>query len=98
MQEALNNVARHAAATEVRIDLRHTEQGLRVSVVDNGKGFEMTRLPDPQALGLVGMQERARLAGGNLEVRSAQGTGTSVDLSVPLTEEGHRHDKGSSCR
>lgn len=97
VQEALSNVARHAEATKVTVDLRHTEQGLVVSVVDNGKGFELNKVSDVRTLGLVGMEERARLMGGRLEVRSAPGAGTSVSLEVPITKEEHRHDQGSSC-
>jgi len=87
VQEALNNVVRHAQATKVSVDLQHTEQGLIVSVVDNGKGFESAKVSDPQALGLVGMQERAQLVGGSLEVHSTPGTGTCVSLQVPLTAQ-----------
>ncbi|MGH8009577.1 MAG: ATP-binding response regulator, partial [Candidatus Binatia bacterium] len=83
VQEALTNVARHAAATKVTIDLRHNgERELAVSVVDDGKGFDIVTVSDPQAVGLVGMQERARLVGGKLEVRSSPGAGTSVNLRV----------------
>jgi signal transduction histidine kinase len=88
VQESLNNVARHAAATRVTVDLQHTKQGLMVSVVDNGKGFEAAKVADPQALGLVGMHERAQLVGGKLEVRSTPGAGTSVSLQVPAPNRG----------
>jgi signal transduction histidine kinase len=84
VQEALNNVARHAAATQVTVEVQRAEKGLVVLVVDNGKGFEVAKVSDPQALCLVGMQERARLVGGRLEVLSAPRAGTSVRLEVPL--------------
>ena len=88
VQEALNNVARHAAATQVTVDLRYIGSSLVVSVRDNGKGFEKAKVSDPHTLGLVGMQERAQLVGGTLEVRSVPGEGTSVQMEVPITEPG----------
>ena len=88
VQEALNNVARHAAATKVTVDLRYIGSRLVVSVRDNGKGFEKAKVSDPHTLGLVGMQERAQLVGGTLEVRSVPGEGTSVQMEVPITEPG----------
>ena len=84
VQEALTNVARHAVATEVRVELTCTNHKLAISVVDNGQGFDLKAVSDPHAVGLVGAQERARIIGGVLEVRSAVGTGTAVILKVPL--------------
>lgn len=92
VQEALTNIARHAAATKITVDLQCTEQGLLVSVADDGKGFETAHISDPHAVGLVGMQERAWLIGGHLVIRSAPGAGTTVSLEVPLPEGEHRHD------
>jgi signal transduction histidine kinase len=87
VQEALTNVARHAAATSVRVELGRAPHGLFVSVVDNGRGFEISRVSDPHAVGLVGMRERARLIGGRVEIRSTPGMGTTVRLDIPLPEE-----------
>jgi signal transduction histidine kinase len=87
VQEALTNVARHAAATSVRVELGGAPHGLFTSVADNGRGFEIGRISDPHAVGLVGMQERARLIGGRVEIRSTPGMGTTVRLDVPLPEE-----------
>lgn len=82
-QEALLNAVRHAAATQVGIELGHTERELVVSVTDNGKGFGVAEASDLQALGLAEIRERAGLIGGRLEVRSAPGAGTVVGLYVP---------------
>jgi signal transduction histidine kinase len=87
VQEALTNIARHAEATEVVISLESTADTLHVSVVDNGIGFTATTRSDPHALGLVGMQERATLLAGSLEVQSTPGAGVAVRLVVPLTAE-----------
>jgi signal transduction histidine kinase len=92
VQEALSNVARHAEATNVAIDLECREQELTVSVADDGKGFVEAQWSTPQALGLVGMRERAQLIGGRLKIDSAPGTGTCVKLTVPLPKGEHRYD------
>jgi signal transduction histidine kinase len=84
VQEACKNVAHHAAATAVWVELTRTEQRLTVSVVDNGQGFDVARLADLHTVGIVSMQERAQLVGGRLAVRSAPGAGTSVRLEIPL--------------
>ena len=83
-QEALTNVARHAAAThaEVTLDVEGTEMVLRVE--DDGGGFDMERVPESDGLGIAGMRERAVLAGGRLEIRSAPGEGTTVRFRVPV--------------
>jgi two-component system sensor histidine kinase UhpB len=80
-QEALANVARHAEATQVQVDLFANGHGVDLRVSDNGRGFDST-LP-PSGLGLNGMAERARLVGGELDVYSSAGRGTIVTLHVP---------------
>jgi two-component system sensor histidine kinase UhpB len=80
-QEALANVARHAEATHVQVDLFANGHGVDLRVSDNGRGFDST-LP-PSGLGLNGMAERARLVGGELNVYSSAGRGTIVTLHVP---------------
>ena len=84
-QEALANVARHAHATEVHVELRYESDRLLLSVVDNGTGF------DPDAVssggdhfGLEGMRERAAGLAATLSVTSAPGDGTSLRLVLPL--------------
>ena len=88
IQETLNNVAKHAGATRVSIVLERTNQQLILVVEDNGKGFaideELNRKREAGGLGLPGMQERAVLAGGVLEIESSPGQGTSVFLRIPL--------------
>ncbi len=97
VQEALTNVARHAKATEVRIDLKHADQKLVVSVTDDGRGFDVKAVSDPHAVGLVGLEERAWIVGGTLEVHSILGEGTTVILEVPLTHsEGNCEEEPGS--
>jgi two-component system, NarL family, sensor histidine kinase UhpB len=87
-QEALANVGRHAAATVVEIEVEANGNGVGVHVRDDGHGFDpgaVTRagVEGPGGhLGLTGMAERARLAGGELDVRSAPGGGTTVSMRI----------------
>ena len=83
-QEALTNVARHSFAGRVDVALG-TEKGiLTLAVSDNGRGFNALELSESECLGVAGMQERASLAGGILEVQSRPGKGTSVYFRVPI--------------
>jgi two-component system sensor histidine kinase UhpB len=82
-QEALANVARHAGASSVKVDLRAGEGGVELVVRDDGRGFETHRANGGGGLGLGGMAERARLVGGQLTIDSTPGTGTELCLRVP---------------
>ncbi len=73
-QEALTNIRRHAEAREVEISLRGSERFIRLTVRDDGKGFEPSRAAGDRH-GLIGMRERARLVGGRLRVSTRQGRG-----------------------
>jgi PAS domain S-box-containing protein len=85
-QEALTNVARHAFATRVKIDLQVKGGILTLSVADNGRGFDPQNLSETNSLGLAGMRERAGLLGGRLELQSKPGKGTRVFFRLPLDE------------
>jgi two-component system sensor histidine kinase UhpB len=80
-QEALANIARHADAKKVEVDLRTGSDGVELTVRDDGRGFETDRPAD--GLGLGGMAERARLVGGELTIASRPGAGTELCLRVP---------------
>lgn len=86
-QEALNNILKHAEATNVEILFHQTKTGVSLVVEDNGKGFypeiEMSR-PGAGGLGLVGMRERTELLGGSLEIESIPGRGTTVVCRIPV--------------
>ncbi len=81
-QECLTNVIRHAQAKSARVALYQENGDLVLVVADDGKGFLESDLSD--SLGLLGMKERAQVCGGNLEIASAPGNGTTVTLRVPL--------------
>lgn len=87
-QETLTNVARHASASRVEVTLKNEQNILTLTVVDNGCGFITNEVSEIEALGLVGMRERATLVGGVLDVQSSVGKGTRVNLAVPM--DGHR--------
>lgn len=82
VQEALTNCAKHAHATDVHIVLRAVGNGLRLSITDNGQGFQHS--PALHAgLGLIGIDERVRELGGEVHVRSGDGQGTAIEISIP---------------
>jgi len=83
VQEALSNVTRHAGARGVTVEVLARGARAAVRVRDDGRGFDPAAGPDDrEPLGLVGMRERALLAGGTLSVASAPGRGTTVQLEV----------------
>jgi two-component system, NarL family, sensor kinase len=88
-QEALANVARHAKATSVTVELRHRRETLRLAVRNDGPGFDPRSVPNGRQ-GIVGMRERARLLGGRLRIRSGPGGGTTVVAEVPVGPVGEQ--------
>jgi PAS domain S-box-containing protein len=83
LQEALANVARHAAATDVEVELRRDARYLRMTVADNGCGIEQAPRSGAASLGLRGMAERAAALGGTVSVTGAPGRGTRVEVRIP---------------
>lgn len=87
VQEALNNALQHAQANHVWLEVRFDTDHLLLSVRDDGQGFEAPDLPDALArqghFGLMGIQERALLYGGQLTIRSAPGEGTEITVRLP---------------
>ena len=83
-QEALTNVAKHAAATRVTVTLRRVRQHLVLSICDNGRGIAPADRLKPHSFGLRGMSERARALGGTLTLSAAPGGGTMVAVKIRL--------------
>jgi signal transduction histidine kinase len=87
-QEALVNIRRHAQAGAARIELHQEHDHVQLIVADNGRGFD-PQLPDTGAgthgFGLIGMQERARLLGGDMRISSCPGAGAQVEVTIPLS-------------
>lgn len=86
-QEALSNAMRHAAASRIVVRLDCTPRRLRLDITDNGSGFDLASLDDPQFsamhLGIRGMRDRAQIFGGRLELRTRPGRGTQLRLLLP---------------
>lgn len=95
-QEAISNAARHAFPTRVRLTLAFGTDALMLRVEDDGRGFDSAEvLADPiaaGAYGLAGMNERIELLGGQLAIESNPGTGTIVQVCIPLDESGESHE------
>jgi signal transduction histidine kinase len=87
-QEALRNVVRHARAAVVRVELVRKDGGLRLTVADDGAGFDVNVRRDRLGLGHASMRERVRPVGGNLSISSAPGAGTTIVAWVPLPKAG----------
>ena len=86
VQEALNNVAKHAHATSATITLRQSQSHLVLAVTDNGAGYDSTVNPNLRrrpGLGMVTMRERAEAIGGTFDIHAAPGRGTTVQVCVP---------------
>lgn len=85
-QECLRNVAKHAEASQVFVEVVGLEAGLQLVITDNGKGFipEAVRL-GTHGLGLIGMKERIRVVQGTFEVKSSKGKGTTITAWMPLS-------------
>jgi two-component system, NarL family, sensor histidine kinase UhpB len=85
-QEALNNIRKHSQATTARIHLDFSPEVIKLTVTDNGKGFNpekaMHSALERGSLGLVGMRERAQLVGADLKIKSQLGKGTAICLEI----------------
>jgi len=82
-QESLANVRKHAQASEVDVNLNFEESAVRLSLRDNGVGFDPQTLPEG-TFGLIGMRERARLLGGEFAVQSEKGRGVLIQATIPI--------------
>jgi signal transduction histidine kinase len=81
VQEALTNAARHAGASNIRIDVTEHDGCVEIAVTDDGRGFDLGE--EPKGFGLMGMRERVELAGGQLDIESAP-SGTTVHAKLPV--------------
>jgi signal transduction histidine kinase len=87
VQEALNNITRHARATHAWISLECQSQSIRCAVRDDGIGFDVEAVDarqGEQGFGLIGIRERVGILGGHLEVRSVRGRGTELVVTMPV--------------
>jgi signal transduction histidine kinase len=95
-QEALTNVARHSGAREVWMKLAATGDEVQFDIRDDGKGVALSREQRNGGLGLVGMEARARSAGGRMNMESAAGAGVRIAVRIPReqSEEASARQKG----
>jgi PAS domain S-box-containing protein len=98
VQEGLTNAARHAGAAAVSLVLERRPGSVAVILEDDGRGFDVEAATSPagggRRLGLLGMQERARLLGGVIEIESAPGAGTTLFVRLPVRDDGHGEGRG----
>jgi PAS domain S-box-containing protein len=92
-QETLTNIARHAEATKIVVDLKRTAGVVELTVKDNGKGIAEEQMTKPNSFGLLGIRERTHYRGGDVRITGKHGRGTMVKISIPL--RGNK-DRGSS--
>lgn len=85
-QEALTNVARHAKATKVWVDLDTSADELTLQVVDNGRGITEEQISSPTSFGLLSMRERLSPWGGEFKISGGKDNGTTVNVEVPLSK------------
>jgi signal transduction histidine kinase len=94
VQEALNNIYKHAQATRVDVIFECQEDHIALIIEDNGQGFDMNNvavhIEEEKGMGLIGMRERAALVGGTIEIESRPGDGTTIIVRAPISsaEEG----------
>ena len=93
MQEGMTNITKHAAATHVHLQLWHEGGRVHSLLRDDGAGFAVAQVVDrtgPRGLGLLGIQERLEALGGTLQITSAPGQGTTLQITLPV-------DPGVAC-
>lgn len=84
-QEALQNIYKYAAAELVQLKIQKKEDKIKISIQDNGKGFEVTKLRE--GIGLKNMQSRIKSIGGAFRIHSKIGKGTSIKITIPVENE-----------
>ena len=86
-QEILTNIARHAHASRVDVHLDKINSDIILRVNDNGRGIKQEQINNKTSLGLLGMFERANAIGGKVSISGVMGIGTTVVLTVPVTDD-----------
>ena len=87
VQESLNNVVKHADATQVGIAISVSSDVLSLQIADNGKGLNVSDAKKSDSFGLIGMRERAWAMGGIFNIASEPNAGTTIEITVPITIE-----------
>lgn len=90
MQEALQNAIKYSGVRSFSVDLRGTQDFIQLRVSDNGRGFEKEQVFTDGGLGLISMRERIQMVGGEFEIKSEIGAGTTIHARVPLKAQEYR--------
>jgi len=99
--EALNNVAIHAQASAVEVQIKKLPDWICLTITDDGKAFDVKRVIRTKGngrLGLLGMKERLEMVGGKFSIKSTPGHGTTVTARIPVTTEGAEKDGKRSIK
>ena len=84
IQEALNNIRWHSNATEVKVQLIKNQIQMELKIIDNGVGISEEKCNNINSIGLIGMKERAKHLGGELEIKGKRNKGTMVRVRIPV--------------
>ena len=87
LQESLTNIARHAAATRVDVQLYEEAGGAVLTIADNGCGISPRQLADPKSIGIAGIRERVQALGGAVSISGTPGAGTTIEVRIPGSSE-----------
>ena len=91
VQEALTNAAQHANAYQVFVQLKSSTDQVQLWIEDDGQGFDTSIIPENR-FGLVGLNERTKLLGGNFYLESHSGSGTRLQITIPLIVQADNSD------
>jgi signal transduction histidine kinase len=80
----LNNIVKHAQATQVSLHVLDKEDEIYLVIEDNGKGFDESKIVENASFGLRNIRERAKLLNGNADIQSSLGTGTIIEVNIPV--------------
>ncbi len=91
VQEAVNNITKHANAKHAHVRLAFPDSTVSVVITDDGRGFDVDQVVGPdrpvKSVGILGMQERVGLLNGRIQIRSQEGKGSEVSIEIPIAEE-----------
>src|SRR5262245_13363349 len=90
VQESLTNIFKHAQATQVEVSIATEGETLAITISDNGVGFATDAPRKPNSYGLLGLRERAYLLGGEIQITSAPGQGSEIEVRLPLHADAER--------
>jgi signal transduction histidine kinase len=90
VQESLRNVKKHSGGSKAEVTLTSNDGHLHLSISDDGTGFDVSQLAHNTGLGILSMEERARLIGARFAIRSEPQKGTRIDMWAPCNSNGHR--------